>query len=199
MAEDVLSVSELLFGVYKQLEVELKGKEIKLPAGSRSLIGDDSDWHRTRQGFMFYDKAMVVQLNGKEWVIAYGKAGGSYPADPYTNDIIAFAYPFSEKKKEEVLTDISRTIRRGEYFQHTLLLGGADGRLAIPHGPDNPFCKSLKRILSEGVGQFTTQKVEYVEGILSLDLRRVPSKSMTYKPEFVPFLVKIFTDVLKAN
>lgn len=68
-----LSVYQVLEGVYNFLK-DLGGKEITLPFQVRVEIANDSDWHRTRVGYMIYEKVLMLRVDGREWAVVLGKS-----------------------------------------------------------------------------------------------------------------------------
>jgi hypothetical protein len=62
------------------------------PNKALTEIARDSDWHRTKVGYMGYETAGLFEFGGSIWIVGRGEACGSYPADPYDSDILALEF-----------------------------------------------------------------------------------------------------------
>lgn len=220
-----LFVRELLKNTYDRLAERNPHQEIVLAEPALAEIANDSDWHRTRIGYMKYEKANFLQLDNKNWAIGRGESYGSYPAEPYDSDILALELVYDEKKSEKIkekirkgrtldLSTISidtempviqerlkRGIENSRYFENTLVCGMADGHLATGGRSSwypNPFKERMLELLKPKIDDFIEQKAEYdTRYILASTLRHPTTKLMLYKPNFVDFLTETIEFVLK--
>ena len=71
-----LNVRELLKKTYSILCKRYKPKDITFSERALTEIADDSDWHRTKKGYMGYGAAALFQLDGKSWAIVRGEKCG---------------------------------------------------------------------------------------------------------------------------
>jgi len=191
-----LSARQLLEGVYNSFKDELDGREVKLPSKAMAEIANDSDWHRTRVGYTGYETAVLLKIGGKEWVISFGTACGSYPADPYDCDIAAVPISTNGKSDEEIAKEIHEALEKGSYFRNSLIYAMADGQLAISKG--GRFGSKVLELLRPRVQEFIAQKLEIDSRYFTMDLRPVVKSAVRYKPEFIAFLFDIFRSVLAA-
>ena len=82
--------AELLPRVFEELKKALPSRKVvKLNEPVYALIASDSDYHRTREGYMEYADVILTGISGVQWAIALGEAWGDYPAEYYDNDISA--------------------------------------------------------------------------------------------------------------
>jgi hypothetical protein len=200
MAKEIktLNVRELLKSTYSVLTEKNRPSEIILPKETLTEIGNDSDWHRTKKGYMGYEKAGLFKFNGKIWVIARGEKCGDYPAARYDSDLIALDMPGEEKRRLSPDTSkLKEMISEGSYFANSLVLGMDDGNVAF--NGKGRFGDKLMDILKSKIEGFIAQKPEYDESVLSTStLAPVNTKPMLYKPEFANFLADSIETVLKS-
>lgn len=196
MSEDTsLSVRELLQQVCEKIGKELRGKQITLPDKATSEIANDSDYHRSRTGYMGYESVVLIQIGEKNWALGFGAACGSYPADPYSSDIVALSISPDGKSDEELAQEIYKAIETTSYFHDSIICGMADGRLSL--NENAPFGKKMMGILQSGIKDYIAQSLETDPTIFHMDLRPVVKSSVKYKPEFVDFLKDSITGLLK--
>jgi hypothetical protein len=190
-----LSVHDLLRSVCRLLGRKLSRHTLHFPEGVCTEIADDSDWHRTRRGFMRYRSAKVVRLGGKRWVLARGEKSGSYPADAYDSDIIAIRIADQGKVDAKLVDQVAQSIREGSYFKNTLVCGLADGRLACYER--SLFAKPMAERLRALLNRLIAEDVKRDERYLSLsDLQPIVTSSMKYRPEAVRILAEIIKQIL---
>ncbi len=195
--ESGIGINELLTGVYEKLLEKLEGSERVMDPPARCEIANDSDWHRTRVGYMRYVKVALINKDGAHGLLAVGEPWGSYPKDPYAGDVIYI--PAQDLQKEEELTDeaITDNIEGGSYFRYSLLVGYADGRLGF-----SKRCKihdKLVTAVKDSFESYVAQDLETNPELFHLDLRPVVSKAMRYKPEIVEFLSSHLAPLLCQN
>jgi hypothetical protein len=201
MVEDQkgLYVRDLLIRTYEKLSQKHENREIILSNGILAEIADDSDWHRTRKGYMDYVNVRAFQFNDKtSWVVARGEKYGDYPANIYDSDIMALEFPLEEEITDSTKEELIREIIRSSYFRNSLISGMADGSLAI--NKEGRFKKQLSDLLRPRIQEFTTQEIEYDVKVLSLStLSPFCKKSAKYKPEFADFIAESIEVVLKSQ
>jgi len=191
--KQILSVRELLENTYEKLGERNSYTEIILPKNVTSEIADDSDWHRTRVGYMGYDKVRFFNFNDKSWLVSNGKSCGDYPARPYDSDILALELAVNENP-DKVCEQFQKNI--SSYFRNSLLIGMNDGVLAV----DGGFSQRMDSLLRPRFKEFIAEMPRYNKEVLSLDnLSPINTSSMKYKPEFADFLAEIIERVLKES
>lgn len=196
MSKDTsLSVRELFQGVCEKIEKEFRGEQIILSNRAMSEIADDSDNHRNRTGYMGYNSVVLVKIGEKNWALGFGVAGGGYPADPYSSDIIALSISPDGKSDEELTQEIYRAIETTSYFHDSIICGMADGRLFLKENAH--FGKKMMGILQSRIRDYIAQSLEIDPTLLYMDLRPIVKSSMKYKPEFVDFLKDSIIGLLK--
>jgi len=192
-----LHVRGLLRGAYEKLSQTHKNKEITFSNSVLTEIADDSDYHRTKKGYMGYESARTFQFNGKIWVVARGEECGSYPAEPYDSDILALEFPLEGRITKATKKELTKKIRESSYFSNSLICGMADGNLAVSEG--GRFGKQMIDLLRPKIQDFIAQKPEYDRSVILASTLQYPTtRCMLYKPEFADFLAELFETVLKS-
>ncbi|MFH1331659.1 MAG: hypothetical protein ABIH63_00035 [archaeon] len=194
---EVLSVAELLEKTYWALEKRAKHKTIIFPKPALTEIADDSDWHRTRTGYMKYKQATLFKLDGGEWAVALGRACGSYPADPYDTDLSAIKCTIEGKLEEQIEEEIMSGFRRSVYFTNSLVYGMSDGSLAI--NQRSKLGNKILEIIRPEIENYMAKKPEYHDRFMTMDLRPAVTARAEYKPEFADFLAESIIKVLSEN
>jgi len=190
-----LFVRELLENTYEKLGERNDYTEIVLPEIVQSEIADDSDWHRTRTGYIGYDKVRFFNFNDKSWLIGNGKSFGDYPARPFDSDILGLELTVSENLTE-VYNEFQNKV--GSYFSNSLIQGMADGRLGV--SKNTRFAEKMWDLLKPRFNEFVAQMPEYNKEILSINTLTPVNKSpMKYKPGLVDFLAKTIEKVLMES
>jgi len=193
-----LYVRELLKKAYERLSQQHKNREIIFSNSVLTEIADDSDYHRTKTGYMGYESARAFQFNGKIWVVARGEKCGSYPAEPYDSEILALEFPLKERITKTTKEELAGRINESSYFRNSLVYGMADGNLVV--SKRGRFGKQMLDLLKPRIKEFIAQKPEYDRSlILASTLRHLTKKCMLYKPKFVDFLAESFETVLKSQ
>jgi hypothetical protein len=194
----MLSVHDLLRSVSRLLGRKHSRRSLHFPEGVCTEIADDSDWHRTRRGYMRYRSAKILKLGGRRWVLARGDKSGSYPADAYDSDIIAIPIADQGKVDAKLAEQVAQSIREGSYFRHTLVCGLADGRLACY--TRSPFADQMAASLRFMLVRIIAEDVRRDERYLSLsDLRPIVTSSMKYRPEAVHILADAIREILSSQ
>jgi len=193
-----LSVHDLLRAVCRLLSRRYSRHSIHFPEGVCTEIADDSDWHRSRRGYMRYRSAKVVKIGGKRWVLARGEKSGTYPADPYDSDLIAIRIADRGKVNAKLADQVAQSIEEGSYFRNTLVCGLADGRLACYSR--SPFADQMAASLRSMLERIIAEDVRRDERYLSLsDLRPIVTSSMKYRPEAARILAEAIKEILSSQ
>lgn len=192
-----LDVRELLKNTYDRLLKKHSSREIVFPIEVLAEIANDSDYHRTRVGYMGYKSAGLFQFNNKTWAIARGEKRGSYPADPYDSDILTLPFSIKTSREEKIRDKLKKDIENNYYFRNSLIVGMADG--IIGASQKNKLATKLFEIIGHSFSSFISQKLEYHSELFYLDLQPAVKSPMLYKQEFVDFLANTIHQVLKEN
>jgi hypothetical protein len=190
-----VSIRDLLKNAYSNLQTRNPHQEIALENEAFSVIADDSDWHRSRTGYMKYNKADVFDF-GKSWALGIGEKAGSYPARPYDSDIIALE--LSQCEPMQIQKEIGEKIAASSYFENSLVFGYADGNLGI--NKEGRFGNRMMQLIKPKVPEFIAQRPEYDESVIELSTLRPPvTREMTYKPKFADFITEVIETVLREE
>lgn len=194
MVDAGLTGGEILEKAYNHLCEKHKAQTITLSNVAEAEIADDSDWHRTKKGYMSYKEVGAFNFNSFGWIIGLGNKCGDYPAERFDKDILALKYEPNGKDQKQVDSDIISMIRRSEYFENSIMLSMSDGRLL--GGPN--FGKHVKELLGNKFKEYIAQQPEYdTSGILVSTMSYICEKSMTFKEEFADVLVDTIEKILK--
>lgn len=169
MSDEGLSVRELLKATYNRLAERHPHEEMILEGKPIAEIANDSDWHRTRVGYMRYETANLFQFNNKTWAIARGEKCGQYPAEPFDSDILALELSVESKTGEQIKGELEEMIRRSEYFRNSLVFGMADGRIGV--GTRHSY-ERMTELLSSGISKFIAQELKTNDEYFTMDLRQ---------------------------
>jgi hypothetical protein len=192
-----ITVGDLLNRTYDGLKNRNQHQEIVLDSDACAEIADDTDWHRSRTGYMCYKKVDLFNLE-KPWLLGHGKKGGSYPARPYDSDILALEFSSDGKEPRNIQKEIEDKIVASTYFQNSLVFGYADGNLGL--NKEGRFGKRMMQLIKPNVQKFIAQKPEYNDEVLELSTLSPPfTKEMLYKPEFAKSLTEAIETVLKEE
>jgi len=186
-----LFAEDLLQKVYESFQ----GEEICLPRKAMPEIADDSDYHRTNIGYACYQKAKIISIEGKEWVLSYGNNYEGYPAKEYLCDIVAIKVAREKDKKAE---GIFKKLLDNHYFCHSLIYARHNGKLSVKQKGD--FGQVINEKLSDKIKNFTAQDLQIDQSLTStIDFEAVVKSPVKYKPEFVPFLTEVFYEILNTT
>lgn len=192
-----LSVGELLKKTYLNLEERNMHQEIILPNGVMTEIADDTDWHRSRTGYMRYEKVDIFDF-GKSWLLGRGEKSGSYPARPYDSDILALEFSIENKESAQIQKEIEDKIRLSSYFSNSLVFGYADGNIGI--NKCSGLGRKMMQLIKPNVSKFIARRPEYDETVIELSTLMPPTtKEMLYKPEFASVISEAIETVLKEE
>ncbi len=188
--ENSLQVTDLLKAVYEDLKNKFPHKELTFEKIVRTEIADDTDWHRSRTGYMCYKKALYIKYNGKAFIFSYGTKCGQYSGDEYSCDLMLLEVPLEE---EHQLTEIPKLMRLNDYFKSSLIIGMSDGSLGT-----NSKGKMAGFSMPFSFRDFVAQDVETKSGVVFMDLRSVPSQVAKYKSGLVNVLVNSTKEFILA-
>ncbi len=195
-----LTGGEVLEKAYELLLKKYQHKTINFPNTASAEIADDSDWHRSKTGYMGYKSAAALKINDKSWVLGLGEKCGSYPAEPFDKDILALEYVIDGKKETQISDELEEKIRCSPYFRNTVILSMADGQLQLGNSDYPCFCRfgsKMKELLKNKFKDYVAQKPEYdTEVILASTMDFPCRKLMEFKPEFVEVLADTIEKVL---
>lgn len=183
-----LTAGEVLDAVFCRLQKQSGGRTVRLTSNLNILVADDSDYHRTRRGFMVYDSFTFCGFGGEIWAIGRGRAKGSYPIDPYWGgDLWGFKmnpWGMSDEECVEEIMNEHRFLRHG--FKGTWFIALSDGNLitrkrALEH--------SLEDLLSHRVQPVRLRK-NFGTGWLHL----TTLQTYYWMPEVVDYLCQRLQD-----
>ncbi len=199
MGQDkTLNVHALLRSVCRRLGRRYSRNTLFFPDGVCTEIADDSDYHRTRRGYMRYRSAKVLRLNGRTWILARGERSGAYPADPYDSDIVAIEIDRQTPVDAALVKNAAEAIRQGNYFLNTVVCGLADGNLALYER--SRFGSRMLPRLRPAADGLIAQAPKRDDRYLSLStLQPVVTSSARYKPEAVRTLADMIVAVLNET
>lgn len=193
-----LTVRELLKDTYYKMSEKCSSQRIFLPKRTLVEIADDSDWHRTRTGYMGYESADLFQLGGKTWAITVGEKCGDYPAERYDSDIMALEIITEGKTSKQIQEELIEKIQNSPYFENSLIFGGNDGNLGISQ--NSRFGMIMLELLKPEIKKFIAQKAKYDTSVISASTLQHPvKKPILYKTKLVDFLSEAIKIVLKKS
>jgi hypothetical protein len=195
-----LTGGEILEKTYKILCDKYTSKTITLSDVAMTEIADDSDWHRSKTGYMLYKELSQITINNKNWVLGLGEKGGDYPAEPFGKDILALEYEINGKTTEQISKELASKIHASPYFRNTLIMSMADGQLKLAT-PDSPcycrFSEKMKEYLAGKFKEYVAQKPEYDRECVLVSTMDFPcTKEMTFKESFAEFLAETVEAIL---
>lgn len=176
--------TEILPKTFAKLVSRMKGEKISTTSCSTE-IADDSDWHRTKIGYMTYTNIYQTP----KWVLGLGYKTGSYPGDVYKQDILAI--PIKDVENH----DINSVIKQASYFKNSLIVLIEGSLLAISKNSffstseDSEFEK-IARIITEKEAIFDSSKYDLSAGL------QICTKRAAYKDTAPEILATFFAIVL---
>lgn len=188
-----IGITESLERAYSKTIESFRGRKIVFERAPWSEIADDSDWHRTRKGYMKYKEAGVIEINGVKWMIGKGEKCGSYPGDLYVADLMAL------EVKEDSPEHLTQRIIECDYFKGTLIIGMRDGSFGER---ENSIGELFLRDLGN-CSKFIARPKQIDKDYLTTDLRPLVTSPTQYDPQFGDFLAEnmasFFTRVRCVN
>jgi hypothetical protein len=192
-----ISVRELLEQTMSGLEQRLNPRKIILQEGVLTEIANDSDWHRTREGYMQYNSAALYSINDKTIMFALGTACGGYPADPYDSDIMAFEFETNSKSAKCISEELKKKIRKSTYFQNSILIGLSDGRLDSSKS-QNQLMLNFWALIGKRIPKFTAKPMKTDRNLINPStMSYLVTSSVKYNLDFPKFLVDSFEKTLQ--
>lgn len=190
-----LSAREVLQEVFRALT--LGAPAIRLDPSIAVLIADDSDWHRTKQGFTSYREVHIVELGSRKFLLAFGEACGDYPAEPFNCDI--FVWRLEEGAATELSQKVLReALKENQFFQSSLIMAYRDGNIGLPEMTFNRTVRSMATMLEgKNLSRFVARQVKTSPEFLSVEsqgavatAKPLVTGNVLYGREAVPFLVE---------
>jgi len=114
--ETKLTAEEVINKTFRRIVDSNPSITLAFPEPVYALIASDCDDHRDRYGYMKYNSAEIITCFERSWAILSGKSYGSYPAEPYKNDIIAVDMTKIKGEGFEGTEDKRQTL--AEYVTH---------------------------------------------------------------------------------
>ncbi len=183
-----LSVGQLFRKVFDALQQRLEGETVVFERPPRAEIADDSDWHRSRTGYMVYEAAFLATIGNDLWLFAFGNQTAGYPADPYAAELLGRKVRADENESpEERQQRLSETIGEASYFSNTFFVGMADGRIA---GTNYRYSQSSLEHLGLLSEDDIVQDLEHRTDVLHADLRPVVSQARRYNEALAQRIVE---------
>jgi hypothetical protein len=145
-----MTAKELLFETYESLQAKLEGATIELGGNPAAVIGYSSDPHRTDIEYTIYEDVFCAKINGKNWIVALGKATQGYLSRQYDYDIAAVSInPQNPLKWVEAF----KGLERNRDFKDSLILAMSNGTLALP--VKGRFVEEVAKVLLAMLAKFT--------------------------------------------
>lgn len=193
-----ISVRDLLRGVFTTMKETLNGEAVPALEETMAEVADDSDWHRSRTGYMKYEEIFVARIVNAQWVIAFGVAYGSYPVRPYNCEILAIPLAaICEEGDAGRNEKIQQALPGCTYFANALIAGLANGNVACL-GDEGPLKKEVMKRVWPLVGNYIARDREVNRDLLDPNngMQPVTTQTMQYKQEFVPVMAGILIAIL---
>lgn len=201
-----LSAGKVIERVYEGI-FPRSSENLKLSRSVAAKIGDDSDWHKTREFFMDYTKAKKVSLSEKEWILAYGTMGENHLTNA-ANAILAFPKDGWRKRNEflgrkdfahEPESIEEKIELEGHYFSSVILASSAEGAIALPEDTKVERWRLRDRLNSKLVRlrDFVKAEPRVDRGHIAVStMRPVLHQGALYSPEAVDYLVPVMQELL---
>jgi len=195
-----LTVRELLEQVFTLLRGD--SELIDLPNVVDAVIADDSDWHRTRKGYVLYKQFTVADFGGQPWLLALGSVGGDYPCRPFCCDI--FVYPCLKDlpagtplpEDGDLVALAQKMLSDNDYYRLSVIMGMANGLLNAVKGSD--LVHTVVKQLRECVNDYVAQEMVVNHEVLSLStLQPAVNSPVLYKAEFASAMADIIRTALE--
>ncbi|MBN2141899.1 hypothetical protein JW711_01085 [Candidatus Woesearchaeota archaeon] len=159
------------------------------------IIAEDNDYHRSRTGYMSYDRVRIMPWGCVDWVIALGEKTGSYPGSQYLSDMIAVPAGELLLETEYHCLESIPEEQRCSFFRSALqwIYGPQE-----TCGADLPFSNSL--IIVQNDGTFKFPKSGY-GARMGQDIGKPLAEYHTpqgYERKTIPLLVTGIEDILSS-
>lgn len=193
-----ISAGEVLANAFKIFCLTNHGEELIFPKGVITISADESDGHRTRQGFMTYRGVKFFEIRKKVLAMGIGNSWGDYPARNYHSDLIAVdVTELQAKPAREMLEEIQDLIRYGEFFRYTMLIARNDNHIAVSRHKENRFSKKLLELLRPVAAEYLIPPFKGDKDYISkTDILPVGTSIVRYSSAFAVELEKYIEEVL---
>ncbi len=198
--EKGLSARKLLREVYNALG---KGsREVKLPRPALATIAKDPDCQRGYTSFGIYKAAIILKIDGNEWIIALGTTWalgpsyGEYRGYRYNCDITAMKFCSNEKTNKDIARAIRYALQENFYCRHSLIVAKMDGHLGVRQ--KGTFNREVSNLLLSTTQEFIAKDIE-ISHQLKEDLQLAVKSPVQYKPGFVNVLRDNFLWILASK
>ena len=191
---------EIIDLVFKKIRRNYMKEEIIFPKPVLALIADDSDYHRTRRGFMKYRSVIIISFGESEWIMGRGYAWGDYPAEPYDKDILVVELddPLEEKSDSERVEEIMREVKfSGWLFKNSIIAAKSNGTFFVGKNWGDAMTKEINQ---EGISGFIKKKLENYDNYINVTVEGVVpflKSSIKYDKELADFLSNKILRVLE--
>lgn len=155
-----LSVEDFIERLYQSLKGAIGSRELELPEKVEVVAEvDKSDWpHRTNYGYMYYDSVVLVDINGKKGILAYGEPGGNYISRSYDGDVLLAEYSWKEKDEKQLIEEITEVLEEdSRCFSNTLLYGERSEVLVFPDYP-RVLERLMRKLLIQELSDLSPQE-----------------------------------------
>ncbi len=184
--------NEIIEKVFHKIKREYGEKLMIFEPPALSLIADDSDYHRTRRGYMKYESIAFCKIEGSWFVLGQGEAWGSYPADPYSVDILAVPISSGEIKKQEMKKVIERRINA--FFKFSIIASKRSGAMFI-----GKYWEKKIKISKERFSSFIQEASERANDLFTIeeyDMVPILVSPSKYKKELALYLFQKIEEAL---
>jgi len=189
-----ISARSFLRKAFCLLKKNFEGKLIRLNKETRAEIANDSDWHRTRIGYMRYISAILLKSGDKEWIVAFGIKCGQYPADQYDCDITAINFNSEGKSKKYITEEVSEALNKSKYFRNSIVFSKSNGRLVT--NTEGYFYEKVKKIFLPRTKEFVAETLVVDHEHITSDAQSIVISPVLYKKEYVPIFSQMIGEVL---
>lgn len=190
---------ELILKAFLKIKTLLRGRLIFLNSEPWAKIADDSDGHRTREGFMCYKRVAVVRVSGIAFLLVMGEKSGDYPAEKYDCDITAIRLGKKPVRTTKgFLIAAADMLERSEYFKNSLVLTMSWGDIAI--GGDSCFKHIIEKKLPMIIDSIKASDAKFDrEHLLLSSLMPITTRPAMYHLDSPKILAETLIEVLKES
>lgn len=190
-------MSEKDIGIYARKLLEMALKKIGEIDGSQEkkfpeilLVEIDRDIDGA--GYMLYEKALIVRVNGNVWALSLGVASGDYQADLYDSDIMAIKILSGDS-----IETIAERIKKENHFKSSLIIARNSGILYVR---ENCFCESVRKALRGVLPEFLIRAPKFDRENIDISTLGSPViEQALYRQELAKVLSKKLIEVLENS
>ncbi len=173
-----LSVEELFEGVNEYLVDNNCSEKITFSENIIVEVADDSDWHRTRKGYMIYEDTNLCMFGEKKYLIALALSTEGYPANKYSCDLTAV-----ELSEDDTSKELEEELKESTYFKNSLILAVENGGLGAVR---NKYGDRIISFLENKSNDLIAQEPEYNKKYITMTtLGPLCTERTKYKKEAV--------------